>query len=92
MAALEERIKALELGKEYDASKEAVRKVEEEFLIKLREIRASLAKEGSSAGNSKELEALREENAVLKKKNAKMEYRIKHMVHNMEQLYRKQKA
>jgi DNA-directed RNA polymerase sigma subunit (sigma70/sigma32) len=36
---LEQRINALEIGKQYDATKEEVRKVEGEYLLKLREIK-----------------------------------------------------
>jgi len=85
IAELEKRIAALEVGKSYDATKEAVEKVEKEFLSKLREIRAELANEGSS---SKELEYLRAENEELKRKNAKLEYRVQHVVANMEKMYK----
>jgi predicted nucleic acid-binding Zn-ribbon protein len=85
---LEKRIASLEVGKSYDATKEAVQKVEQEFLVKLREIRAALQLEGSTAANSKELDALKKENEQLKTRNAKLEYRIQHVVANMEKMYK----
>lgn len=92
---LEKRIQALEVGAQYDATKIEVQKVEAEFLLKLREIQAALNIEqgGSllSAAASKELEALRSENEVLKAKNAKLEYRVKHVVDEMEKLYEEAK-
>ena len=88
VAKLEERIAALEMGNKYDATKEAVEKVEKEFLVRLREIKAALEKEAGSAANSKEMEALRAENAMLRAKNEKLEYRVKHCVESMEQMYK----
>jgi predicted nucleic acid-binding Zn-ribbon protein len=91
---LEHRINALEIGKQYDATKEAVRKVEEEYLLKLREIKQAIEREKqqstsstSAASSTKELEELRKENDTLKQKNTKLEYRIQHVVSNMEKLY-----
>jgi len=91
---LEERLQALEIGKQYDATKEAVQKVEQEFLIKLREIRAAIAADGggSSAAATKELEALKKENEELKKQNDKMKYRIEHMKTDMEEMFQKTKG
>ena len=83
---LEQRIQALEAGKQYQATQAAVRKVEEEYLLKLREIREAIAKEGPA--DSKELQALRQENVELKKKNDKLEYRVQHMLESMEMLYK----
>jgi cell division protein FtsB len=73
-----------------------VQKVEQEFLLKLREIRAAITAEaqagGSVAGASssaggagvtKEVEALRAENEFLKKKNAKLQYRVEHVVNEL---------
>jgi len=88
MADLEKRIASLEIGKGYDATKEAVQKVEKEFLIKFREIKAALESEAGTKANSKELEALRAENALLKQKNAKLEYRVQHCVESMEKMYK----
>jgi hypothetical protein len=96
---IDKRIQALEVGAQYDATKSEVQKVEEEFLLKLREIRAAITAEaqaGGGGGNSslvavagadKELEALRAENELLKKKNAKLEYRVEHVVDEMMVLY-----
>jgi len=89
VAELEKRIASLEVGKKYDATKEAVEKVEKEFLVKLREIKQSLEETGSSsATNSKELQKLRAENAELKQKNQKLEYRVQHCVESMEEMYK----
>jgi len=38
---------------------------------------------GSGGASSKELEELKAENAELKKVNAKQNYRIEHLVHNL---------
>jgi hypothetical protein len=90
------RVEALELGAAYKATKEEVEKVEEEFLLKLRAIREALAAGPSGAGavavdslstSSKELEALRAENEELKRRNAKLEYRVQHVVGEMTRLY-----
>jgi hypothetical protein len=81
--SLEQRIAALEIGNKYDATKEEVRKVELEFLEKLREIRAQVLVEQGKGGtfvNSAEVEALRKENEMLKKTNEKLSYRVKHVV------------
>jgi FtsZ-binding cell division protein ZapB len=97
---LEQRIASLEVGATYDASKEAIEKVEMEFLIKLREIRAALlleqqhcATDGSSASLSNNtktiMESLQQENDMLKKKTTKLEYRIQHLVANMEEMYQR---
>jgi len=93
LIALDERIKALELGAQYDANKAEVEKIEKEYQTKLREIESSNRNGGgaSSSGLSKEVERLREENEILKKKNAKQEYRILHMLGVMEELWKKQK-
>jgi hypothetical protein len=90
------RVEALELGAAYKATKEEVEKVEEEFLRKLRAIREALAAGSTCAGaaavdslstSSKELEALRAENEALKRRNAKLEYRVQHVVGEMTRLY-----
>jgi predicted nucleic acid-binding Zn-ribbon protein len=88
-------VNALEIGKQHDATKEAVQKVEEEYLLKLREIKAAIAVSSGSEGSggtttsSKELDELRKENDLLKQRNAKLEYRVQHLVTNMESLYAK---
>jgi parvulin-like peptidyl-prolyl isomerase len=90
---LEERIRALELGGKFDATKAEVERLETEYLLKLREIRAALTNGNNQAGavDSKELQALREENGLLKKKNAKLEYRVKHVVSELDTLYQERK-
>jgi hypothetical protein len=90
------RVEALELGAAYKATKEEVEKVEEEFLLKLRAIREAFAAGSTGAGavavdststSSKELEALQAENEALKRRNAKLEYRVQHVVGEMSRLY-----
>jgi hypothetical protein len=90
------RVEALELGAAYKATKDEVEKVEVEFLLKLRAIREALAAGSTGAGavavdststSSKELEALRAENEALKRRNAKLEYRVQHVVGEMTRLY-----
>jgi hypothetical protein len=101
---IEKRIRALEVGEKYDATKSEVQKVEQDFLLKLREIRAAITAEaqaggagagaggtsssssargGGGAGATKELEALRAENELLKKKNTKLQYRVEHVVNEL---------
>lgn len=90
---MEQRIAALETGAKYDAAQAEVQAVETEFLLKLREIRAVLAMDGGGAtsttttGINAELEALRAENEALKTKNSKLEYRVQHVVAELEKLY-----
>jgi cell division protein FtsB len=84
-------VAALELGKQYDATKEAVQSIEKEFLVKLREIKSQLESEGGgllSNANTKEMETLRAENEELKRKNAKLEYRVQHLVASLEKYYK----
>jgi cell division protein FtsB len=81
-------VAALELGKQYDATKEAVQNIEKEFLLKLREIKSQLESEGVSNANTKEMETLRAENEELKRKNAKLEYRVEHLVASLEKYYK----
>ena len=96
MVDLEQRILALEVGAKYDVTKEAVEKVEMEFLSKFREIRRVLLLEQQSAlegngalsGNTSSIiESLQKENEMLKAKTVKLEYRIQHLVSNLEELY-----
>ena len=68
-----------------------MQKVEKEFLLKLREIKAALAQEqGSSSSSGKELEELKFENNKLQQENAKLKYRILHMKDSLEKLYKPQ--
>jgi len=93
--ALEERIQALEVGAVYQATKDEVQRVEADCLEKLRGIRAALEAEGAGAGSSslaKELELVKAENEALKQKNAKLQYRVKHVVDELEKLYNENKA
>jgi hypothetical protein len=93
---LEQRVVALEVGAKYEATKEAVEKVQMEYLLKLREIRKVLLFEqrngllGNSApsgSTSTIIETLQKENELLKAKVAKLEYRIQHLVSNLEEMY-----
>ena len=56
------------------------------MLLKLRKIMEVMESEQASGGgglSSKELDELKAENAELKKVNAKQNYRIEHLVHNL---------
>ena len=87
---IETRIAALEKGAAFDATQEAVREREEEFLATLREIKAGVQKDeetkGTASAASDELAALKEENARLEAKAKKQDYRIGHLVASMETL------
>jgi len=82
----------LEKGGTFNATQDAIRKREEEFLATLREMKVSMLKdeqEGggkNGGGSSTEMAALREENARLKAKLTKQEYRIGHLVNGMEKM------
>jgi hypothetical protein len=101
VAALEQRIVALETGNQYDANKAAVEMIEMKHLQTLREIRTALLNEQSTSisttavvsastnGDPSIMESLQKENELLKKKMIKLEYRIQHLVSNMEMLYEK---
>ena len=65
-------------------SQDAVQQVQYEMLMKLRSIREELANSESNSASTKELEALRKENEDLKKQLIKSEYRIMHLVKNLE--------
>ena len=92
VAALQSRLKDLELSKSHDNASEILKKERSDMLISLRKIIAALKSEaengGSSGGgaSSKEIEALKAENEELKKINAKQQYRIEHLVHNLKEL------
>ena len=85
--ALHKKIESLEKGKQFEADQTAVRAVQMETLTTLRSIReavvSSSANGTSSAASTKEIEALKKENEALKVKNAKQNYRIKHLVRNL---------
>lgn len=102
VAQLEQRIVALETGNQYEANKAAMEKIEMKHLQTLREIRTALLNEQSATmgvstaaaassahADQSGLESLRQENELLKKKMLKLEYRIQHLVSNMEILYEK---
>ncbi|KAL3785079.1 hypothetical protein HJC23_001457 [Cyclotella cryptica] len=89
LAELQSRLKDLELSKTHDNMSEILQKERSEMLISLRKIMAALKTEaldgcGSGGGaSSKEIEALKAENEELRKINAKQQYRIEHLVHNL---------
>ena len=91
---MEKRVKALEVGAHYEATQKDVKAVETEFLGKLKEIKATMVKEskaGAGGASSKEVQTLKEENEMLKKRNAKLEYRVQHMLKHLEDFYNQQK-
>ena len=60
------------------------------MLISLRKIMEAMKSEAGGGGaSSKELEALKKENEELKKINAKQQYRIEHLVHNLRETIEK---
>lgn len=92
---MEQRIQALEVCATFEATQSKVQAVENEMLSKLLKIKEAILQEekqgGGAATSSKELQALRKENEELKQKNAKLEYRVKHMLATMEQLFAEKK-
>eukprot|EP00536_Pseudo-nitzschia_multiseries_P000570 jgi/Psemu1/300185/fgenesh1_kg.7_\ len=88
MTDLESRIVSLEKGATFNATQDAIRKREEEFLTTLRDMKASILKdeqEGANSGaSSAEVDALRAENERLKAQLVKQAYRINHLVIGME--------
>mmetsp|Transcript_4178 Transcript_4178/g.6519 ORF Transcript_4178/g.6519 Transcript_4178/m.6519 type:complete len:95 (+) Transcript_4178:156-440(+) len=85
------RVEALEQGAKYDATKIEVDRVQMECLDQLRNIRKAMVESSGAAASSKEMEALREENAALKKQALKQEYRIEHLVSTVEKLLEERK-
>lgn len=86
---LEARVKALEEGAVFNATQEAVREREAEFLAQLREIKEAVAeerKQGGGGASSEEVKSLKQENELLKAKLAKSEYRVRHLIAGMEDL------
>ena len=55
-------------------------------LRKIMDAMESEAGSGTGGASSKELEQLKAENEQLKKINAKQQYRIEHLVHNLREL------
>lgn len=93
-AELAKRVAALEVGAKFEAIQNDVKEMEKEFLAKLQEIRETMVKDGTGGGgttSSKDQQALVEENNALKKRNAKLEYRVQHILKSMEELYAKSK-
>lgn len=89
---MEKRVSALESGATFDATQAAVQQVQMDCLKQLREIKASLEAGGAAGGaSSKELEALQAENEQLKRKMAKQEYRIQHLVEVVEEFLAQRK-
>ena len=61
------------------------------MLLSLRNIMEAMKSEAGSGGaSSKELEELKKENEALKKINAKQQYRIEHLVHNLRESIEKE--
>ncbi|KAL7535240.1 hypothetical protein ACHAXR_006375, partial [Thalassiosira sp. AJA248-18] len=84
IADLQSRLKDLEHSKAHNDSSAVVRKERAEMLISLRKVMEAMKSEAGGGGASnKELEKLRAENKELKKVNAKQQYRIEHLVHNL---------
>uniref|UniRef100_A0A7S0CFV0 Uncharacterized protein n=1 Tax=Proboscia inermis TaxID=420281 RepID=A0A7S0CFV0_9STRA len=84
---LTQRLTDLEKSKKVEATQVEVQKVQTEMLLKLRAIRESMLNENASQGvlssSMVEMEKLRDENAKLKQKVTKHEYRITHLVRNL---------
>ena len=78
----------MEEGAKFNATQEHIRKREEELLVTLRATRNMLIDEqkGGNGSSTKEIAALRQENKRLKAKMAKQEYRISHLVAEMENM------
>ena len=82
------------MGASFDATQAEVKNVESEFLTKLQDIREAMMVQGNGGGgaSSKEMQALQAENEALKKLNAKLDYRVRHMLKTMNDLYDKQQS
>mmetsp|Transcript_8531 Transcript_8531/g.14937 ORF Transcript_8531/g.14937 Transcript_8531/m.14937 type:complete len:97 (-) Transcript_8531:46-336(-) len=92
MEDLESRVRALEQGRTFAATQQRIREREAEFLSTLREIKYSLEQETSgNEGGSGKFAELQAENTELKAKLAKAEYRISHLVGEMEKLLARRK-
>jgi len=88
-------VAALELAKKFEATQEAVQEERRKMLAQLRTIKAELARSGSGGGggaSSREVEALREENARLREQNGKQAYRIEHLCASVKELQGKVRA
>lgn len=74
----------MELGQQYSVNQKEVQKIQAQHLLQLREIRKEMASTGG--GSTEELLQLQIENEELKKRNTKLEYRVQHVVGNLERL------
>ena len=85
---LQSRLSDLELSKAHNDASAVLRKERAEMLVSLRKISEAMKNDAGNGGggSSKELESLRAENEELKKTNAKQQYRIEHLVHNLREL------
>jgi len=84
IANLQSRLADLELSKTHYDESAVLRKERAEMLLSLRTIMKAMKSEAGGGGASnKEVEKLRAENQELKKINAKKQYRIEHLVHNL---------
>ena len=82
------------MGASFDATQAEVKQVETEFLAKLQDIREAMVQGGNGGGgvsSSDEMKALQAENEALKKLNTKLNYRVRHMLKTMNELYDQQK-
>lgn len=90
------KIENLEVQNQFKADQSAVQAAHMEMLTTLRTIRAAMASSSSDnsdgGGSSKELKALKEENAALKKQTTKQSYRINHLISGMEEMQKKLEA
>jgi formylmethanofuran dehydrogenase subunit E-like metal-binding protein len=88
MQDLQKRVETLEVGATFDATQAAVQEVQMELLRNLRDIRHAMmeSSQGTASSSSVEMEALKAENAALKQKMAKQEYRIQHLANAVEDL------
>ncbi|GMH89132.1 hypothetical protein TrVE_jg714 [Triparma verrucosa] len=82
--SLSARLATLETTASHEASAAAVKEAQLAMLLQLREVKASLMAEGGGA-SGKEVEGLKEENAKLKLKNEKLEYRVQHLIKMLEE-------
>jgi len=92
---LQTKISNIELQNKFEADQSAVQAAQMEMLNTLRTIRAAMVaspNNSNSGDSSKELQALKEENATLTKMNTKQRYRIDHLVNNMEEMQKKLEA
>lgn len=82
---LQSRLKDLELAKGHNDTSAVLRKERAEMLLTLRKIMATMKSDSGGGGgaSNNEMEKLKEENKALKTINAKQEYRIEHLVHNL---------